>query len=56
MIGTQAGQKNMVGAQMGQTKIGFGHDQLKEIYKGREIEKVWLDFGKINSNVIRHNP
>lgn len=41
---------------MGQTKIGFGHDQLHDIYKGREIEKVWLDFGKINSNVIRHNP
>lgn len=26
MIGSQSGQKNMVGAQMGQTKIGFGHD------------------------------
>jgi hypothetical protein len=46
----------MVGAQMGSTKIGFNHDQLQEIYKGKEIEKVWLDFGKVNSNVIRYDP
>lgn len=39
-----------------QTKIGFGHDMLKDMYKGKEIEKVWLDFGKVNSNVFRYDP
>jgi len=50
------GTKNMVGAQLNATKIGFGHDKLKEIYKNKEIEKVWLDFGKVNSNVFRYDP
>ena len=40
---------------MNRTKIGFDHDEYKDIYKGHETEKVWIDFGKINSNVLRFN-
>lgn len=28
---------------------------FKEIYKGVETEKVWIDFGKANTNVKRYN-
>ena len=41
---------------MGRTKIGFDNDQFKEIYKGQDTEKVWIDFGKVNSNVLRFSP
>ena len=26
------------------------------MYKGQETEKVWIDFGKVNSNVLRYDP
>lgn len=39
-----------------QTKIGFDEMDFKEMYKDRETEKVWIDFGKINSNVMRYDP
>ena len=37
------------------TKIGFDLNEMKEIYKGCETEKVWIDFGKANTNVKRYN-
>lgn len=46
----------LVALNMGHTKIGFDNDQFKEIYKGQDTEKVWIDFGKINSNVLRFDP
>ena len=51
-----AGQATgIVAMNMNRTKIGFDHDEYKDIYKGHETEKVWIDFGKINSNVLRFN-
>ena len=41
---------------MRRTKIGFDNDELKLRYKNREHEKVWIDFGKVNSNVLRYDP
>lgn len=41
---------------MNRTKIGFDSEEYKEIYKGQDTEKVWVDFGKVNSNVLRFNP
>jgi hypothetical protein len=38
---------------MNKSKIGFDMDDYKEIYKGQDTEKVWIDFGKVNSNVLR---
>ena len=46
----------LVALNMNRTKIGFDNDQFKEIYKGQDTEKVWIDFGKINSNVLRFDP
>ena len=40
---------------MRQTKIGFDIEQFKELYKGMDTEKVWIDFGKANTNVKRYN-
>ena len=40
---------------MNQTKIGFGQDEFKKMYDGQVTEKVWIDFGKVTSNVIRYD-
>lgn len=37
------------------TKIGFDVEDFNNIYKGLETEKVWIDFGKANTNVRRYN-
>ena len=41
---------------MHRTKIGFDNEDFKHIYKGHDTEKVWIDFGKVNSNVLRYDP
>jgi len=41
---------------MNQTKIAWGQEDFKQIYKGQKTEKVWIDFGKITSNVLRYDP
>ena len=46
----------IVALNMNRTKIGFDNDDYKEIYKGQDTEKVWIDFGKVNSNVLRFEP
>jgi len=48
--------KGIVALNMARTKIGFDTDDYKEIYKGQDTEKVWIDFGKVNSNVLRFEP
>lgn len=48
--------KGVVALNMNRTKIGFDVEDYKEIYKGQETEKVWIDFGKVNSNVLRFDP
>ena len=57
-FGNAQGNPNvgLVALNMGRTKIGFDNDQFKEIYKGQDTEKVWIDFGKVNSNVLRFSP
>jgi hypothetical protein len=45
-----------VALNMNRTKIGFDTEEYKEIYKGQDTEKVWIDFGKVNSNVLRFDP
>jgi hypothetical protein len=39
-----------------QTKINFDLPDFQHLYKGMETEKVWIDFGKANTNVKRYNP
>jgi len=34
-----------------QTKINFDLPDFQHLYKGMETEKVWIDFGKANTNV-----
>ena len=41
---------------MNQTKIGYDQQKLDEIYAGKKTEKIWLDFGKANTNVIKYDP
>lgn len=41
---------------MESTKIGFDNIQFDQIYKDKNAEKVWLDFGKVTTNVIHYNP
>ena len=41
---------------MNRTKMGFDQDDYKRMYKGQETERVWIDFGKVTSNVIKHDP
>ena len=48
--------QGIVAVSMRRTKIGFDNDELKLRYKNREHEKVWIDFGKVNSNVLRYDP
>jgi hypothetical protein len=45
-------KNSVVSTNMNQTKIGFDSNQFDKIYKGKNVEKVWLDFGKINTNII----
>ena len=46
----------VVALNMNRSKIGFDTEEYKQIYKGQETEKVWIDFGKVNSNVLRFDP
>ena len=48
--------KGVVALNMNRTKIGFDTEDYKQIYKGQDTEKVWIDFGKVNSNVLRFDP
>jgi|694.fasta_scaffold103295_2 hypothetical protein len=41
---------------MSQTKINFDMRDYDRIYKGKNVDKVWLDFGKINTNIIYYDP
>lgn len=41
---------------MQRTKINFDQEEYKQIYSGAETERVWIDFGKVNSNVLRFSP
>ena len=38
------------------TKIGFDQAEFDQKYKGIETEKVWIDFGKVNTNVTTFDP
>lgn len=38
------------------TKIGFDQGDFDLKYKGIETEKVWIDFGKVNTNVTQFDP
>ena len=38
------------------TKIGFDNRKFDELYGGHKGERVWLDFGKGTSNVMRYDP
>jgi len=38
------------------TKINFDLPDFQSLYKGVETEKVWIDFGKANTNVKEYNP
>ncbi len=49
-------KNSVVSTNMNQTKIGFDSNQFDKIYKGKNVEKVWLDFGKINTNIIHYDP
>jgi len=51
-----APSQNLIQNQMAQTKIGFDKDEFDQKYKGKETEKVWVDFGKVNTNVLRYDP
>jgi len=55
-FGSNNPNAGIVALNMNRTKIGFDQDEYKEIYKGQDIEKVWIDFGKVNSNVLRFDP
>jgi len=41
---------------MNESRVLNEADEFNEIYKGQETEKVWIDFGKQNSNVMRYDP
>ena len=41
---------------MAQTKIRFDKEEFKQKYKNVQTETVWVDFGKVNSNVLRYDP
>ena len=41
---------------MNRTKIQFDQQEYKELYKGQDTERVWIDFGKVTSNVLRFDP
>jgi len=41
--------------QMHKTKIGFDVQEFNSLYKGMDTEKVWIDFGKANTNVHRYD-
>lgn len=38
------------------TKIGFDNRTFDELYGGNKGERVWLDFGKGTSNVMKYDP
>lgn len=46
----------MLSNNMRQTKIGFDQKEYEEMYKGKQTERVWLDFGKVNTPIINYNP
>ena len=43
----------IIALNMNRTKINYDQQDYKQIYKGQETERVWIDFGKVNSNVLR---
>lgn len=55
-FGTSNPNTGIVALNMNRTKIGFDSEDYKQMYKGQDTEKVWIDFGKVNSNVLRFDP
>ena len=51
----QAGNVGLLSNALRKTKIGFDFEDFNHLYKGLETEKVWVDFGKANTNVHRYN-
>jgi len=51
----QAGNVGLLSNALRKTKIGFDFEEFNNLYKGMETEKVWIDFGKANTNVHRYN-
>jgi hypothetical protein len=41
--------------QLHKTKLGFDVKDFNEKYKGMDTEKVWIDFGKANTNVEQYD-
>lgn len=51
-----AGNVGLLSNNLRQTKINFDLPDFQHLYKGMDTEKVWIDFGKANTNVKRYNP
>jgi len=41
---------------MHESRITNDNEEYDKMYKGMQTEKVWIDFGKVNSNVMRYDP
>lgn len=50
------GNRSMIANNMNMTKLEFNKEEFDNLYEGKEVEKVWIDFGKINTNVLRFDP
>lgn len=48
--------RSMIANNLNQTKIGYDTQKISEIYDGQKTEKVWIDFGKVTTNVIKYDP
>lgn len=55
-IAKSGGNVGLLSNNLRQTKINFDLPDFNHLYKGMETEKVWIDFGKANTNVKRYNP
>lgn len=53
---TLAAKRSVISNTMNQTKIGYDQQKIDEIYAGKKTEKIWLDFGKVTTNVIKYDP
>ena len=53
---TKPVNSGVISNNLGQTKIGFDMGEYDELYKDKNAEKVWLDFGKVTTQVINYDP
>jgi|LauGreDrversion4_2_1035121.scaffolds.fasta_scaffold147486_1 hypothetical protein len=51
-----AAARSVISNTLNQTKIGYDSQKIDDIYDGKKTEKVWIDFGKVTTNVIKYDP